>query len=324
MQIITGRICKLLHDSVGEVNGFSLDTGLDVRFPPERAARVLTVVTAGSRVEIHARMRVGRVGDDCADVKFVTNLDSGQSVDLSPPPTSHSPEVSTYIYAPPRKETPLAPALETGCEFQPLATASDVAHRIEQAHERLHRIQVFLMYLKMTNQKNSGLSDYLDEAEHTFVQAVSRYEARDFEGAREYVAASSDLSRLVEILISRTFSLNPSQSKFVPPLTDHVSACDDRASAQRDLDRIERLLSRVQWVTENGTLSSEDCNQVKRLSSWGERLCQWAHRLLDADAIEDAIEFAQAAGAAICSAEHLCRECYVTRSADPQPLSASN
>lgn len=323
MQIVTGRPSKLLHDSAGAINGFSLDTGLEVRFPPDQAPRVLAVVTAGSRVEIHARMRGGPVGDDCADAVFVTNLDSRQSIDISVPPTPHSPEVS-YIHAPQRKEAPLDPALETGCELQPIATASAVAHQIEQAHERLHRIQAILVYLNMTNQENTGLSKYLDEAEHTFVQALSRYEERDFEGAREYVAASSDPSRLVEILISRTFCLNASHSEFMPPPPEHVSARDDRESAQRYLDRVERLLSRVQWVTENETLSSEDRTQVKTLSSWGERLCQWAYRLLDVGAIEDAVEFAQAAGAAISSVEHLCSECYVARSAPPQPLSASN
>lgn len=324
MQIITGRVCKLLQNSAGDVQGFSLDISLDIHFPSDQATRVLAIVTVGSHVQVHASVRENLASEARADAMFVTNLDSRQSVDLSTPPTPHSPEVSTYIYAPPRKETPLAPALETGCEAQPIATASDVAHQIEQAHERLHRVQAILVYLNMTNQKNSGLSEYLDEAEHTFVQALSRYEARDFEGAREYVAASSGLSRLVEILISRTFCLNASHWKLVPPASEHVPARDDRESAQHDLERVERLLARVRWVTENGTLTSEDRTQVERLSSWGERLCQWAHRLLDAGAIEDAIEFAQAAGAAICSAEHLCRECYVTRSAAPQPFSASN
>jgi hypothetical protein len=324
MQIITGRICKLLHDSAGAVNGLSLDTGLEVRFPPDRAARVLAVVTAGSRVEIYARMREGLGADTWADATLVTNLDSRQYIDLSIAPTPHSPEVSSYVYAPSRKLTPLVPALETGLQLQPIATASDVAHEIEQARERLHRIHTILLYLKMTNQKNSGLSEYLDEAEHTLVQALSRYEARDFEAAREYVAASSDLSDLVEILISRFFGVNTSHWKFVSPASEHVHGRHDRESAQQRLDRVERLLARVQWVTENGTLSSEDRTQVERFSSWGNRLCQWARRLLDAGAMEDAVEFAQAAGAAIGSAQHLCRECYVTRRVRLQPLSTSN
>ncbi len=309
MQVITGRICELLHDSAGEVNGFSLDIAVAIRFPSDQATGVLAVVTVGSRVEIRARMRGGLTGEAYADARFITNLDTGQSADLPAPPTPHSPEVSTY--APPRSETPLAPAFETAFALRSLATSSDVADEIERAHDGLHRIQAILVYLNMTNQESSGLREYLDEAEHTFVQALTRYEARDFERARECVAASRDLSRLVEILISRTIRSNTGHLKFVASPPEHVSARNDKELAQHDLDRVERLLARVRWVTENGTLPSQDRAQVERLASWGERLCHWARRSLDTGAMDDAMELAQAAGAAVCSADHLCRKCYV-------------
>jgi hypothetical protein len=324
MQIITGRICKLLQGSAGEVNGFSLDIAVDICFPPDQATRVLAAVTVGSRVEIHARMRGNLTGEACADARFITNLDSGESVNLPVPPTPHSPEVSTYVYASPREATPLAPAFEPVLGLQSLATSGDVAGEIERAHSGLHRIQAILVHLNLTHQKNSRLSEYLDEAEHTFVQALTRYEARDFEGARECVAASSGLSRLVEILISRTIRSNTDHPKFVPSPPEHPVARDEKEAAQHDLDRVERLLARVRWVTENGTLPSGDRAQVERLSSWGERLCHRAHRFLDTGSLEDAMELAQAAGAAVCSADHLCKMCYVTRGVAPQPASASN
>jgi hypothetical protein len=324
MQVITGRICKFLHDSVGGVNGFSLDITVDICFPSDQAARVLAVVRAGSRVEIHARMRGGLTGGACAEARFITNVDSGQSVDLPDPPTPHSPEVSTYVYASPREETPLAPAFETVLALQSSATSSDVAGEIERAHSGLHRIQAILVYLNMTNQKTSSLNEYLDEAEHTFVQALSRYEARDFEGARECVAASGGLSRLIEILISRTIRSNADHPKFMPSPPEHAIARGEKEAAQNDLDGVERLLARVRWVTENGTLPSEDRAQVQRLSSWGGRFCHWARRFLDTGALEDATEFAQAAGAAVSSADHLCKKCYVTQSVASQPASASN
>jgi hypothetical protein len=142
MQISTGRVCKVLHDAVGHVNGFSLDSGLDVRFPPDRAASVFAVVTPGFHVEIHARMRKGLVGEAYADARFVTNLDSRRYVDLHASATPPGPEVSTVIYAAPRKETPLAPAFETMREIQPLATANEVADEIEQAYDGFHRTTV--------------------------------------------------------------------------------------------------------------------------------------------------------------------------------------
>jgi hypothetical protein len=227
-------------------------------------------------------------------------------------------------YAPPRKLTPLGAASAMGGELQPLATARDVARQIEQCHKRLHRIHAVLLHLNIINQKNYSVGEFLDEAEHTFVQTLARYEARDFEGAREYIAASSALCWLTEILLSRNFRSTPSHEVFLPFHPAYLPAEDNREAVQSDLDRVERLLARVRWITQNGTLSIESLIQVERLSSWGQRLSQWARRLWDTGANRDAIEFARAAEAAVCSAEHLCRESYVTRSKAPQRGSASN
>jgi hypothetical protein len=62
------------------------------------------------------------------------------------------------------------------------------------------------------------IGQYLDEATYTYVQALSRYQARDFEAACEFAAASGDRSRLVQILISRAFHSN----------TDHSTLCHRR------------------------------------------------------------------------------------------------
>jgi hypothetical protein len=323
MQIIIGTICKLLTNSAGLVHGFSLDLPIEIYFPEGQSEQVLALIAIGSSVRVHASARDNPAADRCADATSITNLDSGRSLDLSLP-TPHSPEVSTYHYAPPRNPTPLGPAFEEDRRVAPLATAREVADSIEQAHERLHRVQAILVHLNLTKQHNSGLAEYLDEAEHTFVQALARYEARDFEGAREYIAASASLCCLVEIFLSRTMRANDTFESPAQSLPVLISSQDDEATVQRDLSRVERLLARIRWVTQNGTLSSEDRTQVERLSSWGARLCHWAHRLLDTGANLDAIEFARAAEAAVSSAEHLCREGYVTRSAVPQRISAHN
>jgi hypothetical protein len=332
MQIITGRICRLLHNPAHEINGFALDSGVDVHFPPAGANHVLAIATAGSLVEVHARLRATPVREVRMDAILVTNLDSKRSASLYARTTSHGPEVSTGVAPPPHTTAPLAPSLQNLSEPlysehaapQPLATQNNVADEIEQAYEVLHRTQAMLAYLKMMKQEESTVYQYLDEAQHTYEQALSRYQAQDFEGAREFAAASNALSRLVEILVSRTFHSNINYPRLVPPPPEHASTPGDKETAQHDLDRVERLLARVRWVTENGTLPSEDRAQVVRLSSWSERLCRRAHRLLETGATEDAIEFAQAADAAVCSAEHLCRKCYVTRRAGPHEAIVPN
>ncbi len=187
---------------------------------------------------------------------------------------------------------------------------------MEQAYDALHRTQAMLAYLKMIRQEKTEIGDYLDEAKHTYVQALTRYQARDFEGAREFAAASGNLSQMVEILISRTFHLSSDYPKLVPIPPEHVLDRNDLGAARSELDRIQQLLARIHWVMANGTLPSEDREQVRKLSVWGADLRRWALRLLDAGAPSETLEFVRAADAAVSSAEHLCKKCYVTRAAD--------
>lgn len=331
MRIVTGRISRLLHDPLGELTGFVLDSGVGIRFPSDRARRVLEIAAVDSRIEVSGRIGSWHGQDAYIDADSIANLDSRKTAGLYPPSARPSPEVSADCPAPPNSAEPLAPTSDNpGTLFseqgglESVTIHNGVTDGIEQAYDRLHRTQVMLAYLKITDQEKSMVGQYSDEAKHTYVQALSRYQARDFEGARELAAASNGLSRLVEILVSRTFHSNTKHSKAVPPPPEHACAGGGNEAAQHDLDRIEGLLARVQWVTQHGTMPSCDRGQVERLSSWGERLCRWARRLLETGSTEDGIEFAQAADAAVYSAEHLCRKCYVTRSADPHSAAAAN
>jgi hypothetical protein len=325
MQTVTGRISRLLHDRSGDVNGLVLDTGVGVLFPSDVAPLVLAIATIDSRVEVSGRIHSGSSHDAYIDAAKIANLDSKRTASLYVLSTPQRPEVFAGHQTAPSTAAPLAPPSTVDSEsahaqhakLPSSITHSDVIDEIELAYDRLHRTQAMLAYMKMMKQGKNTAGQYLDEAKHTYVQALSRYEARDFEGAREFAAASSGLSRSVEILISRTFHSNNDYPKLVPPPPERLPARGDTQTVRNDLDRVEHLLARVRWVTENGTVPSEDRVQIERLSSWSERLCRWAQRLFESGAMEDAIEFAQAAHAAVCSAEHLCRKCYVTRSAEP-------
>jgi hypothetical protein len=251
----------------------------------------------------------------------IIDVDSKQRAGLRALPAPHAPEVSTCICAPLRKTTPLVPAFETDGAPRPLATAKDVVEEIEQAHDGLHRAQAILVHLEMTSRRKPALSEYLDEAQHTFIQALSRYEARDFEAARECAAASSDLCALIDILLS-AFSSDDNPANPASFTPQNVFPHHDQQIAKDDLHRVDHLLARVQWVSKNGTLSAQERTQVEKLSAWGEQFCRWAHRLVDAG--EEATELAHAAEAAVSAAEHLCRRCYVNRSVAPRSASASN
>ena len=331
MRIVTGRICRLLHNSSDKVNGFVLDSGVGVHFPPDCARSVLAIATVNSRVEVSGRIRSWHPQEAHVDADRIANLDSRKSASLYSSAPPQSPEVSAECPAPPNSAEPLAPLSDhSGPRFSEHAglrldaIRKGVTDEIEHAYDRLHRTQVMLAYLKMIDQETGMVAQYSDEAKHTYVQALSRYQDRDFEGARELAAASNGLSRLVEILVSKAFHSITEHPKPVSPSLKRTCNGRDNEAVQHDLDRIEGLLARVQWVTQHGTMPSDDRAQVERLSSWGERLCRWARRLLEIGSTEDGTEFAQAADAAVYSAEHLCRKCYVTRTAGPRSAVAPN
>lgn len=328
MEIITGRIRSLLQDPSGEVNGFLFEDGVDIYFPAKYASRVLAVAGEGALAEVHGRLRGALAGALHLEAVFVINLESKCSVNLHTSPTS--PEASTEICPPPDTVTPLAPAFRDNPETLPwlpeqgpLATRLNVVDEIERAYGVLYRTQTMLVYLKMIRQDHSDIAQYSDEAKHTYLQALSRYDARDFEGAREFAAASLSLSRMIEILISKVFHSSTPYPNLVLASCESTADKRDVETTQYELDRIRRILTRIHWVIENGTLPSEDRAQVEKLSSWSEALCGWAFRLLDASTADDAFEFARAADAAACSAEHLCKKCYVTQRADSQSIGAA-
>ena len=77
------------------------------------------------------------------------------------------------------------------------------------------------------------------------------------------------------------------------------------------------MLSRIHWVLENGTLPSEDRAQVRKIAAWGDAFYKQAQHKYRDTVLEDAAEFAQAALAGAHSAEHVCRNWYVSHPIHP-------
>jgi hypothetical protein len=147
MQIISGRIGELRYSSAGEVNGFVLDRGREVHFSPDRASRVLRIVTAGSRVEVRGH-RLGSVaGDTHIQGSAITNSDSKRPANLDTPAALPTPEVRPAASLPPRDTAPLALLQTTAGELhaghappQRWGTHNkDVEDRIERAYDCIHR-----------------------------------------------------------------------------------------------------------------------------------------------------------------------------------------
>lgn len=194
---------------------------------------------------------------------------------------------------------------------------NEAARSIGFAYDSLHRIQAILAYLHIIKHRVPGISQFLDEAKHTYEQALSRFAAGDFAGGKEFAEASGSLSRVVEIVMGRTLRSDSSIPSLVPPPPPHENTSSDPDHVEEDLAQAETVLSRIHWLLENGTLPSEDRAQVRKIASWGDAFFKQARRTYRNAVLEDAAEFAQAALAGAHSAEHVCRKWYVSHPARP-------
>ena len=196
-------------------------------------------------------------------------------------------------------------------------TRKGAARIIEMAYDSLHRIQAILAYLHIMKHRVPGISQFLDEAKHTYEQALSRFARADYNGAKEFAEASANLSRVVEIVMARTLRSDNSLPSLVPPPPTHISGTPEPENLEEELAQVETVLSRIHWVLENGTLPSEERAQVRKLASWGDAFYKQAQLTYQSAVLEDAAELAQAALAGAHSAEHVCRKWYVSQAVHP-------
>jgi hypothetical protein len=187
---------------------------------------------------------------------------------------------------------------------------NNAARNIGSAFDRLHRIQAILAYLHIMKYRVPGISEFLEEAKHTYVQALAQFAASDYTGAKEFAEASASLSRVVEIVMARTLRSDNSLPSLVPPPPGHPDASPEPEHVEENLAQAETVLSRIHWVLENGTMPSEERAQVRKIASWGDAFYKQARRTYRDAVLEDAAEFAQAALAGANSAEHVCRKWY--------------
>ncbi len=224
-----------------------------------------------------------------------------------------------------QRENPLRPVfgptsiLPNAVAAQPRTTGNDAAIGIGQAYDGIHRIHATLVYVKIINISinNPGFSPIFDEAKHTYEQALSFYEGGDFEGALEFASASTELSQVLEIIISRALRsdfLYPSLV-LLPP--EHQTTLDDSIRMQEEFYRVECLLSLIHRIAGNGTSLSEDQEQTLNIASCSEHLLKKARPLLRFAAMQEAIDLVHAAAVTAHAAEHVCKKWYAMQGIDP-------
>jgi hypothetical protein len=182
---------------------------------------------------------------------------------------------------------------------------------IELAYDGLHRAQALLAYVKIVDLQALDVSQLFNESKHTYQQAVSNYEKQDYAVASEFAAASGELSRSVEVVVSRTLRADTNYPTLVPYPPRNRTSMTTVGEAQGVLARVGKLLLRIHWLMKNGTLPAEDREPVQRITSWSDMFYVKGQRSLQSGAVAEASYFISAAEAVAHSAEHVCKQDYI-------------
>jgi hypothetical protein len=87
---LTGTLREFFsHGKHGETNGFKLDKGLEVHFPPHLSKQLTELITVGDKVEVVGEEKISREGIEHIKPRIITNVTSGASLDVKAPTPPH-------------------------------------------------------------------------------------------------------------------------------------------------------------------------------------------------------------------------------------------
>jgi hypothetical protein len=185
------------------------------------------------------------------------------------------------------------------------------ARSIELAYDGLHRSQALLAYVKIIDLQAPDVSQMFEESRHTYQQAVSSYQKQDYGVASEFAAASGELSRSVEVAVSRILRVDASSPTLVPYPPGNQPGVTSSSETDVRLNRVGKLLARIHWLVNNGAMPLEDRAQVARIASWSDVYYAKGRQSFQAGAVIEASYFINAAEALAHSAEHVCQQDYI-------------
>lgn len=199
----------------------------------------------------------------------------------------------------------------TGARDRVSTDEDGAARSIELAYDGLHRSQAMLAYVKIIDLQTPDVSQMFEESKHTYQQAVSSYQKQDYAVAGEFASASGELSRSVEVAVSRILRVDASSPTLVPYPPGNQPGVASSSETAVSLNRVGKLLARIHWLVNNGTLPLEDRAQVARIASWSDIYYAKGRQSFQAGAIIEASYFINAAEALAHSAEHVCKQDYI-------------
>jgi hypothetical protein len=354
MDVISGTIREFVYRRAGVPSGFVIDGGMEIHFSSLHALGAAPLLLLGARLEIRGVARSGSSGEPHLDAVSITNLDCHRSVNLHELPSSTESGTPLRETAPPVESASLIPTLPDGATppSQPSLARSPkkspaqrpspkrssargarsrasnqqegAARAIQIAYDGFHRTQALVAFLAILEFHEQALGPMLLEAKHTYEQACSNYLHNEFAVAAEFAAASADLLRSVEVVISRVFRSEPTYPRLVAPPEGYGTEPEAVEKVQLDFSRVRRLVARIHWLLENGTLPQEHKEQIRKIATCSGMFYEQGRRLLaNGDEVE-ASYLASAAEAVAHSAEHVCKQNYIAHSPMSQLASSSS
>jgi hypothetical protein len=181
------------------------------------------------------------------------------------------------------------------------ATQEEAAAAVQRAYDGITRVSILGNAASVVG---VNMNTLITESKSAYQEALSRYQANDYVGAREQAMASADLARASEELAMST-GVGASQAGIpAPPVA--AANPEDNLRATRDVQNLSYRLSAMGTNLNSATsVPAATASQAKSLLAMSQQLQQQAQSLLSQNQLERAIRLAHAGDASTHVAEHL-------------------
>lgn len=200
-----------------------------------------------------------------------------------------------------------------------VATQEEAAAAVQRAYDGIARVRVLG---NGSSVAGLNVNTLIAESKSAYQEALSRYQANGYVGAREQAMASADLARASEELAMST-GVGASQAGVpAPPVA--AANPEDSLRAMRDVQNLSYRLSAVgNTLNSASSIPAATASQAKSLLAMSQQLLQRAQSLLSQNQPEHAIRLARAGDALTHVAEHLENRYLIAAGIVPTPPSSS-
>jgi hypothetical protein len=181
------------------------------------------------------------------------------------------------------------------------ATLEEAAAAVQRAYDGIARVSVLG---NGSSVAGINVNTLITESKSSYQEALSRYQANDYVGAREQAMASADLARASEELAMSTGVGTSRAGVPAPPVA--AANPEDSLRATRDVQDLSYRLSATGTTLNSATsVPAATASQARSLFAMSQELQQRAQSLLSQNQPERAIRLARAGDALTHVAEHL-------------------